>query len=97
MKMQQYRKVSTEVQSFVCEFELIDGTDHFDVRVAWCEWGGLEIAVRGTNGALLDSDEVARRFGFEHDIHLAEALTTDVTTDCDYESLRPLNGAEATS
>jgi hypothetical protein len=94
--MREYRKLNCEVQAFVADFELHDGDDTFAVQVDWSEWDGLGIVVRGIDGETLDGDEVARRFGFEHRHDLASALTEDVPTDCDYETLRPLNAGEVT-
>jgi hypothetical protein len=94
--MKEYRKLNTEVQAFVCEFELFDGDDAFEVEVSCEEWNGLSVTARTYDGNQLDEDEVARRFGFRDAIRLGLALTEDVTTDCDYESLRPLVAVEVT-
>jgi hypothetical protein len=94
--MKQYRKLNTEVQAFVCDFELFDGDDTFEVEVSYEEWNGITVTVRNDNSEVINGDEVAHRFGFRDDLHMGLTLTEDVTTDCDYESLRPLNGAGVT-
>ena len=92
--MRQYRKLNTEVQAFVCDFELFDGDDTFEVEVSYEEWNGLTVTVRGIDGETLDGDEVARRFGFRDEKDMGLTLTEDVTNDSDYETLRPLNAVE---